>query len=352
MRRASIAITVAVLAVLASACTSSSNQADSTDAPTPSRAVVVMSGGGAVSPFTTPTEACASGLAAGNTDTALREYLLAQGKQVYTAPASDDWGVVQEPPADSFGAFGDCPIVLPEHMTVVSSSDINASGEHLARFITYLNTEYGVTEVDFVAHSNGGLYSRAAIRIMKQTGSPVTVKSLTMLGTPNEGAFPTRFAAGEIGMDECLGNKFCESFNKGWLQYVSQGDKGLNNEDTYAFLREDGWNAAQAGYLDGIPVVLLAGTYWTEPDGNPELWPYDGIVPEFSALAEGLGDDIIPHRACWTAPLTHSIFISDLAKLDWNTALTWNTEALARVNQAIDESDRALSKPNRQGCPA
>ena len=351
MRSALIALPIVLVASLMSGSASTSSAGNSTEASAGKRAVVIMSGGGAVSPFTTPTEACKAGLAAGNTDTALREYLLAQGKQVFTAPASDTWGTVQEPAADSFGAFGDCPIVLPEHMTVVSSSDINASGEHLARFISYLNTEYGITEVDFVGHSNGGLYSRAAIRIMKQTGSPVTVKSLTMLGTPNDGAFPTRFAAGEIGIDACVGNAFCEAFNKSWLKYVKTGDKGLNAEDTYNFMRTNGWNAAQAGYLDGIPVVLLAGTFWSEPKGDPELWPYDGITSEYSALAESLGDEIIPHRACWSAPLTHSIFVSDVAKLDWQTALTWNTDALARVNQAIDESDNALSQPNRQGCP-
>ena len=49
-------------------------------------AVVIMSGGDAVSPFTTPDLACAVGLAAGNTATALRDRLLAEGHQVYTAP--------------------------------------------------------------------------------------------------------------------------------------------------------------------------------------------------------------------------------------------------------------------------
>ena len=35
----------------------------------PGAAVVIVSGGDAVSPFTTPDQACATGLAAGNTDT-------------------------------------------------------------------------------------------------------------------------------------------------------------------------------------------------------------------------------------------------------------------------------------------
>ena len=55
---------------------------------TESHAVVIVSGGAAVSPFTTPTQACGSGLAAGNTDTALREALLKAGHQVFTSPAA------------------------------------------------------------------------------------------------------------------------------------------------------------------------------------------------------------------------------------------------------------------------
>lgn len=324
-------------------------------APEENRAVVIVSGGGAVSPFTTPTEACASGLAAGNTNTALREYLLEQGKQVYTAPATDDWGVVEEPDPESFGAFGDCPEVLPEHLTIMSSGDITASAEKLARFVAFLNTEYRVTDVDFVGHSNGGLYSRGAIRILKQIQAPVTVRSLTMIGTPNEGAFPTAYAAGEISIDECQGNAFCTEFNETWKTLVPTGDKGLNAQDTRRYLNgvdgQDGWNQAQAGYLDGIPVTMLGGGYFTDDTGNPVYWPYDGIVSVTSALGETISDEVIPHRACWSAPLTHSIFISNLAGLDWQTALTWNKEAIERVNQAIDNSDTALEQPNRVGCP-
>lgn len=322
--------------------------------PPTNRAVVVMSGGGAVSPFTTPTAACAKGLAAGNTDTAIREYLLSQGKKVYTAPAMDDWGVVVEPKADSFGAFGNCPEVLPEYLTVMSAGDINASGERLARFVGYLHDKYGVTDVDFVGHSNGGLYSRAAIRIMSQLKSPVTVRSLTMLGTPNDGAFPTAYAAGEVGIDECKGDPFCVKFLTVWKQYAGATDKGLNAEDTWKFMDgttgTNGWNAAQAGYLDKIPVTLIGGSQWNVTGGNPKLWPFDGITPVYSAWAQGVSDNVIPHRACWSAPLTHSIFVSDFAGLGWQTAMTWNTDALKRVNQAIDEADTAMTAPNRQGC--
>ena len=61
-------------------------------------AVVLVSGGAAVTPFTTPDAAAASGLAAGNTMTALREHLLARGTTVFTAPARVGPGEVTNDP--------------------------------------------------------------------------------------------------------------------------------------------------------------------------------------------------------------------------------------------------------------
>lgn len=331
-----------------------SNSEDATSPP-PNRAVVVVSGGGATTPFTTPTQACSSDegyLSAGNTATGLRDYLLAQGKQVYTAPAMLTWGTVQESKPGEFGPFKSCPIVLPEDVTIMSTGDINAGGERLARFLEYLNSQYGVTDVDLVGHSNGGLWSRAAIWVLKKTGSPITVKSLTTLGTPHEGSVPAGYQYGEFSLKDCMGNAFCESFNKGWVPYAGKADKGLNKEDTPAFLNgPDGWNVNQGNVLDGIPVTLMAGTIFRAKGGPAAMWPYDGLVSRYSAWAPTVPDAVIAHRTCWAAALTHSIFISDAAKLDWQTALTWNTDALARVDQAIDEADSALGQPNRQGCP-
>ena len=102
-------------AVLLAGCSTTFTSSD--EAQEENRAVVIMSGGGAISPFTTPDQACSGEpgfLAAGNTDTALREYLLEMGKQVYTAPAMVPWGTVAEPDPNTFGPFKDCPIVLPE----------------------------------------------------------------------------------------------------------------------------------------------------------------------------------------------------------------------------------------------
>ena len=170
---------------------------------------MIVSGGDATSPYTSKDEACATGLAAGNTDTALREFLLKQGYTVFTSPAMAGRGQVVD--QTGFGSFGVCPVTLPENMTVNSTGSIDTAGEHLARFLNWLHTEKGITEVDFVAHSMGGLYSRAAIRVLTTTNAPVKVRSLTTIGTPWQGSYLSDFANGIVPLSDCLGDKFCES---------------------------------------------------------------------------------------------------------------------------------------------
>jgi len=307
---------------------------------THSRAVVIVSGGGAVSPFTTPTQGCSAEpgfLSAGNTDTGLRDYLLAAGWSVFTAPANDDWGPVREPAPDSFGPFKHAPAVLPDTMTILSSGDIDNAGEKLHRFVTYLASDYGVREVDFIGHSNGGLYARSAIRLATLTGAAYRTRSLITLGTPHCGSVPGRMTLGELTAHDAMGDAFTEKLFELWPRYAVTADKGLNVQDTEHYLGgPGGWNAAQGSVLDGIPVTLMAGTYFTAEGGNPTMWPYDGLVSEHSAWALDLPESTMPIRSTWSAPLTHSIFISNAIGTDWQTALTWNTAALERLLHALD----------------
>lgn len=345
---------VVALVILLAGCTSGPSTNTSSTTAEESRAVVLVSGGALVTPFTTPTQACKDRdgfLAAGNTNTALRAYLLGQGKQVYTAPAMNDWGAVQEPAPDSIGPFTDCPPQLPESMTILTTGDLNAGGERLARFLKFLDTEYGVTDIDLVGHSNGGLWSRAVIKVLKDTASPITVRSLTTLSTPHVGAIPPRYYAGEIDLEACMGEAFCEETVQEWKDLVAAADKGLSAEDTVRFMSgPDGWNAAQRSALEGIPVTLMAGTYFEAAGGDPTLWPYDGTVSRFSAWAADVPDDIVPWRTCWEAPLLHWVGHAQKLGVPWELSITDNPDALARVNQAIDKSDSALGQPNGQGC--
>ena len=297
-----------------------------------SRAVVIMSGGDAATPFTTPDAACRTGLAAGNTDTALREYLLQQGHQVFTAPAHNGRGVVRDPDPDSFGAFGGQPEVLAEQYTVNADGDMDLAGEHLARFVALLNSRYGVDEVDFVGHSNGGLYARSAIRTMGLLDMPVRTRSLATLGTPWMGTFPLRWAFGEIPDADLMGQEFATKFAQGFKDRVGEGDLGLAQENTYHYLVGPGrWNEFQTGVLDDIPVHLIGGTWFEADGGDPQSWPNDGLVSRFSALAEGLPATVAPRRSSATFRVTHSIFVADLIGQPWQTGMTWNPEVLDSV---------------------
>lgn len=310
------------------------------------RAAVVVSGGDAVSPFTTPERACARGLAAGNTDTALREALLAAGIPVYTAPAMNARGAVQEPDSESFGAFGGSPLTLPAHMTVVSTGDLDNAGEHLARFTTFLHDEYGIDEVDWVGHSNGGLFARAATRILQETGGPVAVRSLTTLGTPWTGANPTRILSGELDESACRGQESCLRIVQG-MRADADRFLGLEAQDTDRYLQgPTGWNAAQAGVLDRIPTLLIGGTALDAEGGDPEFWPNDGLVSEFSALAKGVPDVVLPLRRQASFPLLHSIFIADALGEDWPQGMTWNAAVLALVVDFLREQ-RTATAPDR-----
>ena len=292
-----------------------------------------MSGGDAASPFTTPEAACRTGLSAGNTDTGLREYLLDRGYHVFTAPAQNGRGVVVDPDPKSFGAFGGQPEVLGEQFTVNSDGDIDLAGEHLTRFIRLLNERYGIQVIDFIGHSNGGLFARSATRLMRTLQVPVRVASLTTLGTPWMGSFPLRWVYGEIPDAALMGQEFAIKVAHGSKERISLGDMGLAQENTYHYLVGAGrWNDAQQGVLDDIPVYSVGGSYFNVDGANRELWPNDGLVSCFSAHASGLPESLIPLHEQATFPVTHSIFISNLIGQPWETGMTWNPDVLDSVD--------------------
>ncbi|MDG4664124.1 alpha/beta fold hydrolase [Mycobacterium sp. 236(2023)] len=307
-------------------------------APQPAgRAVVIVSGGDATSPFTTPDQACMSGLAAGNTDTALRQHLLDHGYRAFTSPALAGRGPVVD--QAGFGAFGNCPITLPENMTVNSTGSIDTAGEHLARFLTHLHDTYGVREIDVVGHSMGGLYSRAAFRVLQSLGSPIRIRSLTTIGTPWQGSYLSDYANGITSRSDCLGDRFCEVAMDGMKDEVQRLMAGSGREVNQAFLMgPDGWNDYQTGVLDGIPVTLIAGNRFAAPaaGANPTVWPNDGIVAEWSALATDISSRVLPNRRTFTFDDTHSIYVSNEAGLPWETGLTWDPRVLGVVRDAID----------------
>lgn len=295
--------------------------------------LVIVSGGDAVSPFTTPDGGCARGLSAGNTDTFLREELIAAGYDVYTAPAMNVPGVVAEPDPASFGAFGDCPITLPAELTIQSTGDIDEAGTCLARFISYLHDKYGVQDLVLVAHSNGGLYSVSATRQLIEQTAPVKVRALVTLGTPWTGTVPLRVLAGEVPESEIAGDPRATALLEGMREEMrTGGEPVLGRQDTYAYLRGDeGWLARQAGVLDGVPTLLIGGSALTREGGAPDVWPFDGLVSAHAATGQLVDENVIPMRETGVYPLVHSIFIADQLGMPWEMGMTWNPDVLARV---------------------
>ena len=318
-----------------------------TAAQTSDHAVVLVSGTAATTPFTTPTEACATGYSAGNTWAYLRDYLVQRGYQVFTAPASMGGVVVTETKDPFAGPFGDCPAQLPAAMTINAIGALDQSGANLARFIKYLNTEYGVTSVDIVGHSLGGPISRSGIREVRLNGIGVTVSSYTTLGSPWDGTQIANIKDLAKPLAGCDGEKVCEGFVSELLPLP--GIEILIS--TLSPKNEPVWNRGQIGVLDGIPVTMIAGTYFTKKGGDPKRWPNDGVIERRSALGTNTPNAVVPHRRCVAFPLTHSVFVSKALGIADKTALTWNPRVGAELAATFDAAGAALDQPNRQGCP-
>ena len=312
------------------------------------RAVVLVSGTAATTPFTTPKSACRTGYSAGNTWAFLRDYLVKKGYKVYTAPASVGGGKVTETSDTYAGPFGKCPRQLPAKMTVNAIGPVDRSGSSLARFLRYLRSEYGVRQVDLVGHSLGGFIGRAGIREMRMNGFPMKFTSYSTLGSPWDGTYIANPPNPADPLSACDGFAVCEAFAGSLLSVP-----GI--EMLIAMLKPSNtavWNEEQAGALDGIPVSMLAGTYFTREGGSAAMWPNDGIAQLQSGWAQGMNDKLIPHRACYSWPLTHSLFVSRGIGLADDTSLTWSPTVGAQMKKILDGASTALRKPNRIGCPA
>jgi pimeloyl-ACP methyl ester carboxylesterase len=309
-----------------------------------SRAVVIVSGGAAVSPFTTPYQACSGGLAAGNTDTYLREGLLAAGHHVFTSPARAGAGQVTED--TGWNGFSGGPAALPAEMTVNSVGAIDDAGENLARFFGYLVETHGVVELDVVAHSMGGLFSRAAFRILRDTGSALVIRTLTTLGTPWQGGFTADYCVGDLTVDDCNGDPVCEASMMRFAELFDGLSEGAGEQVAARYLTgPDGWNEQQGDVLAGIPVVLVAGDALSG-GSDDRIWPNDGLVALRSALARDVSERVLAHAMTHTFHDVHSIYVANLLGLPPERALTWDPDVLAVVREAIEHPEPATAPPS------
>lgn len=298
-------------------------------------AVVLVSGGGAITPYTTPDRVAASGLAAGGTVTRLREVLLDAGHTVFSAPATIGPGPVTGDP-DWFGGFTEPPQQPPAELTVNSIGDLDTAGRHLAAFLGWLADEHGVRTVHVVAHSMGGLFSTAAIGALSAIGNPVEVRSLTALGTPWEGSFAGDHVVGAVPLEVALGEQTAVWAMKEAVAHHRKVDPTVFGTINRGWLcGPDGWHARRGDTLAGVRVTLVAGDVFRVDGGDPAVWPHDGIVQRSSARAEHLPTEALAPAAVHTVPDAHSIFYADRFGLPWERGLTWDPEVAQMVLEAI-----------------
>jgi len=291
-----------------------------------------VSGGAAVTPFTSPDEAAAHGLAAGNTMTALREHLLGAGSTVFTAPARVGPGEVTED--TDWQGFSRVSHVLPTELTINAVGRIDDAGGALARFLGWLEREHGVAQVDLVAHSMGGLFSRSAIRVLR--GAAPAVRRLVTLGTPWAGSLLGDHLDGSVSLEDARGDEATRTILERSKQFAGEHSQGAAAEVGARFLTgPQGWNDAQAGVLDGIPVTAIAGTWFAAASEPEQLWPHDGLVARRSALAVPVGGNVLPLRSTAEFDDVHSIFFADAYGLPWERALTWDPAVFAAVDAAL-----------------
>ena len=120
-----------------------------------------------------------------------------------------------------------------------------------------------------VGHSMGGLFSRAAYRVLRDRQSPLRYRSLTTIGTPWQGAFFGDYANGELTLDAAGDSAFTRAVMVEGKKYRDAESEGAGEQVTRRYLMgADGWNARQAGVLDDVPVTLIVGDYFTDSAGG------------------------------------------------------------------------------------
>lgn len=309
------------------------------------RATVLVSGVGSVTPFTTPEHACREGLSAGNTWAFLRDHLGRRGIRVFTAPVMAGPGPVVDQDGELGGPFGDGPPALPDEMTINSIDSVFDAGRALCAFLASLAADHGVSEVDVVAHSLGGIFSRNGLREARDSGVPVRVRSFTTLGSPWE---PVMLAVPPYQPEvACDGLEVCIATVTA-LMSVPTVSAIVDFFQPEVFLP---WTQDQIGVLDDVAVTMVGGTYFTKIDGRTDKWPNDGFVQYRAAVATSVSDAVLPDRVAFSFPVTHSRAEAlAVGEPEW-MSLTWNATIADVVAHAISTAGTAARLPNRFGCP-
>ena len=245
-------------------------------------AVVLVSGFNTNTPFTTSAVACEGKEGATwSAPTGPAAALKRAGYVVFTAPVARQNGL----PGPACPADAPTP---PVGATIDSTDGgLDANGAALLRFLGFLRSSYGVTSVQLVGHSDGGMWSRAAITQLAASGAGVSVQSLMTLGSPHTGSFGADLAE-HISDGRCEASNpaerlVCQAMLAAFDALLADLGPTTIREATSSYLA--GWNRRQS---IGCPVTVAAGTYVRVPAIGfliPRYYtPSDGIVGEASAL--------------------------------------------------------------------
>ncbi len=296
-------------------------------------AVVLVSGFDTQTPFTTPDPACSGKEGeAWDPPTGVAAALKTAGRKVFTAPVRQG-GEAGLAPCNPDGP------APPRSDYIDSNGELDANGTALAGFLAFLQSKYGVQRVQLVGHSDGGLWSRAAIT-QRAAYAGVSIQSLTTLGTPHTGSFVADLAieteGGRCDFEEEIEQDLCRVFQLSVEAIVKDIGRTATEELTNDFLAT--WNPKQE--IGTCPVTGIAGTYVDVPLLPLTYYnPDDGLVGEASALARSAFDlDLheipspgIPNfKSGGTYPVVHGASISALSK---ETLL--NTPAISQKVAAV-----------------
>ena len=358
----------AAAAVLACLTPTVAAAAGAVGASTSNRAVVVIQGGGAPHPFSTPWAACDSGRPA------FVQALVDAGLPTFTAPGFSNT-------QSSTGGETGCPAEPPLETQWNTSGYPTQAGKAVLGFLGWLHATYGYRTFDLVGYSYGGVVSRATSAALHQwpaaavfapgfsyaqlaVDAGVTIPSIVTLNSPHLGS-PTYDIAGDPAkytapVARAWGAEFAEA-GKGLLVFqTTEGAGAIQVLKTAPHARRDpgGWDARQAGVLDGVALTLVAGDYCgttcapgraSDRGATKKGLRTDGTVPVYSQLIQPCPRPCpTPPRSVYipagllpagvvrkTFPTVHSTYDANRLKLPKALAASANPAAITYIVDTV-----------------
>jgi len=240
-------------------------------AATADRAVVVIQGGGAPHPYSTPWAACEGGRPQ------FAQALLDAGLPVFTAPGYSNTQ------ASTAGETA-CPPAPPVEVQWNTSAYPTQAGQAVLGFLGYLSATYGYRTFDLVGYSYGGVVARATVAALKKrptagTMAPafsyaqaavdagVSIPSIVTMNSPHFGSPTYDIASDPAGFTQPVlktwGREFADAGAGLRMFQVTEGAGAIQVLSTLGHAKRDArsWDAQQVGVLNGVALTLMAGDY-------------------------------------------------------------------------------------------